>query len=284
MTARLLEGRPVADRLRSDASARLHRLVPAGGTAPRLVVLADPDDGAAAVYARSVTRAATAVGLDAETIPVTRRDPERNVIARIHALNTDPAVAGIVVAEPLPPQLAIDAIVAQIDPARDVDGAGPVNAGMLARGAGGIAPATARAVMALLDFYEIPVAGRRAVVVGRSAVIGRPVAALLLAADATVTVCHSRTVELAAETGRAEVLVVAAGSPGLVGPEMVASGAVVVDCGITTVGGSVVGDVAPSVREVAAAVTPVPGGVGPVTSAVLAFQAVEAAEAIAARS
>jgi len=166
-----------------------------------------------------------------------------------------------------------------IDPTKDVDGATPLSAGRLVRGEPGFVPATALAVMALLGAYEIPIAGRRAVVVGRSTVVGRPVASLLLSADATVVVCHTRTRNLARETRRAEILVVAAGRPGLIRPEMVNRSAVVIDCGINAGGDGIVGDVDyESVRPVVRAITPVPGGVGPVTTMMLLQQTVQAAE------
>jgi methylenetetrahydrofolate dehydrogenase (NADP+)/methenyltetrahydrofolate cyclohydrolase len=169
--------------------------------------------------------------------------------------------------------------VALIDPAKDVDGATPLNAGRIARGERTFVPATALAVMAILRSYGIPIAGKRAVVVGRSAVVGRPAAALLLAADATVQICHRRTRNLARETRRAEILVVAAGTPHLIRPEMVNRSAVVIDCGINTTPDGIVGDVDyAAVRPVVGAITPVPGGVGPVTTMMLLDQTVQAAE------
>jgi methylenetetrahydrofolate dehydrogenase (NADP+)/methenyltetrahydrofolate cyclohydrolase len=170
-------------------------------------------------------------------------------------------------------------VVALIDPIKDVDGATPLNAGRIARGERTFVPATALAVMAILRTYEVPIAGRRAVVIGRSAVVGRPAANLLLAADATVVICHRRTRNLARETRRAEILVVAAGVPGLLRSDMVNRSAVVIDCGINTTPNGIVGDVDfAAVRPVVAAITPVPGGVGPVTTMMLLEQTVEAAE------
>jgi methylenetetrahydrofolate dehydrogenase (NADP+)/methenyltetrahydrofolate cyclohydrolase len=167
----------------------------------------------------------------------------------------------------------------RIAPGKDVDGANPVNAGRLARGEPGMVPATALAVMTILRRHGVEVAGQRAVVVGRSSVIGRPVSLLLIGANATVTICHTRTSDLAAETRRAEILVVAAGRPGLIGPEMVSPGCVVIDCGINSTPSGLMGDVEfEAIREVAAAITPVPGGVGPVTSMMLATQTIDAAE------
>ena len=179
----------------------------------------------------------------------------------------------------MPAHLDAPAVLELIDPAKDVDGATPLNSGRLARGDSAFVPATALAVMAILRTYQIPIAGKRAVVVGRSAVVGRPVASLLLGADATVQVTHRRTRNLARETRRAEILVVAAGQPGLIRSEMVNRSAVVIDCGINTTPDGLVGDVDfAALRPVVSAITPVPGGVGPVTTMMLLQQTVEAAE------
>lgn len=276
MTARILEGRTAAARLRTAALERAERVMARTGHRPRLAIVRLGEDEAAAVYLRSVSRAAERSGL--EPVVVSPAAEPAAVTDRIATLNRDETVAGIVVAQPLPGHLDPRAIAALIDPAKDVDGATAVNAGHLARNEPSPVPATALAVMRLLEVHGIPVAGRRTVVVGRSSVIGRPVALLLLAADATVTICHSRTRDLAAETGRAELLVVAAGSAGLITPEMVAPDAVVVDCGINPTDQGVVGDVAPDVARVAAAVSPVPGGVGPLTAMMLVGQTLDTAE------
>ncbi|HYM52868.1 MAG TPA: bifunctional 5,10-methylenetetrahydrofolate dehydrogenase/5,10-methenyltetrahydrofolate cyclohydrolase [Candidatus Dormibacteraeota bacterium] len=279
MTARLLDGRAVASRLWRDLSDRGAALEAETGTRPRLAVVRFTDSGPTAVYASSLGRAARSVGV--ETIDV--MPPEgvalSDLAARIGALNRDPDISGIVVAQPVPAHLDAAAVLALIDPAKDVDGATPLNAGRVVRGDRGFVPATALAVMAILRTYEIPIAGRRAVVIGRSAVVGRPVAALLLGADATVVVCHRRTRNLARETRRADILVVAAGQPGLVRAEMVNKSAVVIDCGINTTPNGIVGDVDfAAVRPVVSAITPVPGGVGPVTTMTLLEQTMEAFE------
>jgi methylenetetrahydrofolate dehydrogenase (NADP+)/methenyltetrahydrofolate cyclohydrolase len=194
------------------------------------------------------------------------------------ALSENPLIHGIVLQTPLPGGARLAELAGLIDPAKDVDGANPVSLGRLMTGLPAFAPATAEAVLALLDFHQVALGGRRAVVVGRSAVVGKPVAQLLLARDATVTVCHSRTVDLAAVTSTAEVLVVAAGRAGLVGHGFVAAGAVVVDVGTNaTADGGLAGDVDPAVAEVAGALSPVPGGVGPVTTALLLRHVVSAA-------
>jgi methylenetetrahydrofolate dehydrogenase (NADP+)/methenyltetrahydrofolate cyclohydrolase len=277
VSARILDGRAVASRLWRDLSDRVAAL--GDETPPRLAIVRFDGNGPAQVYAASLARAARSIGV--EPVEVTPPDGAtlKDVTARIGSLNRDPLVSGIVVAQPIPGHLDTPDVLALIDPAKDVDGATPLNVGTLARGEAAFAPATALAVMAILRMYDIPVAGRRAVVVGRSAVVGRPVASLLLGADASVEICHSRTRNLARETRRAEILVVAAGVPGLIRPEMVNRSATVIDCGINTTPDGIVGDVDYArVRPVVSAITPVPGGVGPVTTMMLLEQTVLAAE------
>jgi len=280
MTARLLDGRVVASHLWRDLTQRIAALTEGGGVPPRLAILRFDASGPSAVYAGSLERAARSVGIDPLIVTPARGVALPDLAARVGALNRDPSVAGIVVAQPVPEHLDLTAVVELIDPAKDVDGATPTSAGRLARGEPAFVPATALAVLELLRAHGVEVAGRRAVIIGRSAVVGRPVANLLLAHDATVVVCHRATRNLARETRRAEILVAAAGSPGLVRPEMVNRSAVVVDCGINTTPNGLVGDVDfEAVRPVVAAISPVPGGVGPVTTMVVLQQAVEAAEA-----
>ena len=276
MTARRLDGRALAADLRDDLGARVARL--AGGdeaAAPGLAIVTDGVHDAAGLYAASLERAARFVGVPTERV-VGAASPE-DELAR---LNDDPRVAGIVVAQPFGDVAAGRALVEHIAVDKDVDGAHPTSAGRLARGEPAFVPATALAVIAVLEAHAIPVAGARAVIVGRSAVVGRPVASLLLARDATVVVCHRATRDLATETRRADLLVAAAGVPGLVRGEMVHPGSIVVDCGINALpGGGIVGDVAfAEVEPLGAAITPVPGGIGPVTPMMVLRQLVEAAE------
>jgi methylenetetrahydrofolate dehydrogenase (NADP+)/methenyltetrahydrofolate cyclohydrolase len=278
VSARVLDGRAVASRHWRELSDRVAALEHSD-IRPRLAVVRLDQRGPSAVYAASLGRAARSVGIE----PVEVVPPEgvqlSDLAARIGALNRDPGITGIVVAQPLPAHLDTPTVLGLIDPAKDVDGATPLNAGRLARGYPAFVPATALAVMAILRTYRIPIAGRRAVVVGRSAVVGRPVASLLLDADASVLVTHRRTRNLARETRRAEILVVAAGQPRLIRSEMVNKSAVVIDCGINTTPDGIVGDVDfAAVRPVVNAITPVPGGVGPVTTMMLLEQTVQAAE------
>ncbi len=280
MTARLLDGRELASHLRRELGHRVEALTGPDGerSPPVLAILGDGASEAASVYAASLERAARSIGVTPEKVPA-EADP-RTAIER---LNRDPTVTGIVVAQPFADPSAGRRLVELIDPVKDVDGATPTSAGRLARGEPAFVPATALAVVAVLEAHRIPIAGRRAVVVGRSAVVGRPVASLLLARDATVVVCHRATRHLARETRRADLLVAAAGSPELIRPEMVNRSAVVIDCGINATAGGIVGDVAfATVAPVVAAITPVPGGIGPVTPMMVLRQTVEAAERAAA--
>ena len=283
MSARLLDGRELATRLRRELGARVEALVGAGEEAeaedwvpdvPALAILTDITVPAAVLYAASLERAARAIG-----VPVRMLDGLDDPEAAIRQLNDDQDVAGIVVAQPFADAVAGRRLVEGIDPAKDVDGATPTNAGRLARGEPAFVPATALAVIAILEAYGVDVSGKRAVIVGRSAVVGRPVASLLLARDATVMVCHRATHNLARETRRAEILVAAAGVPGLIRPEMVNRSAIVVDCGITATPEGIAGDVDfAGVSPVVRAITPVPGGIGPVTPMMVLRQVVEALE------
>jgi methylenetetrahydrofolate dehydrogenase (NADP+)/methenyltetrahydrofolate cyclohydrolase len=283
LTARVLDGRDLASRLRRELQHRVELLVgpdpESEDAVPCLAILRDGESEPAALYAASLERAARSVGVATELLS---DGPEPHEMA-IERLNRDPRVAGIVVAQPFADPAEGRRLVELIDPAKDVDGATPTNAGRLARGEPSFVPATALAVIATLEAYGVPIAGRRAVIVGRSAVVGRPVASLLLARDATVVICHRTTRNLARETRRAEILVAAAGAPGLIRPEMVNRHAVVIDCGINAVPGGIAGDVDPAVGGVVRAITPVPGGIGPVTPMMVLRQTVEVAERAHAR-
>ncbi|SEF13957.1 bifunctional 5,10-methylenetetrahydrofolate dehydrogenase/5,10-methenyltetrahydrofolate cyclohydrolase [Jiangella alba] len=269
MTARRLAGGDLAARIRAEVAERATARRDAGRPA-RLVIVTATDDEASAWYVRSIASAAGKVGLDCDVDDLGTAATAAGLSARLAALSADPAVDGVMLQTPLPPGVALADVSGAIDPAKDVDGANPLSLGRLATGLPAYAPATAAAVVALLDEYDVGLAGARAVVVGRSAVVGKPLAHLLLDRDATVTVCHSRTRDLAAVTSSADVLVAAVGRTHLVTPEHVRAGVVVVDVGTNpTPDGGLAGDVDPAVAEVAAALTPVPGGVGPVTTALL---------------
>jgi methylenetetrahydrofolate dehydrogenase (NADP+) / methenyltetrahydrofolate cyclohydrolase len=275
MTARLIDGKAIADAMRANVAAQVAAL----GFRPGLAVVLVGDDPASAVYVRAKDRAANATGIAAQTLRLPADTSEADLLAHIARLNTDPAVDGILVQLPLPPQ--IDPVVVQeaLDPAKDVDGFHPVNIGRLASGRDCLAPCTPLGVMQLLSEGGTVLDGARALVLGRSVLVGRPLVAMLLAANATVTVAHSHTRDLPGECRRAEVLIVAAGRPELVRGDWVRPGATVIDVGVNRLpSGKLVGDVAfDECAAVAGAMTPVPGGVGPMTIACLLINTVRAA-------
>jgi methylenetetrahydrofolate dehydrogenase (NADP+)/methenyltetrahydrofolate cyclohydrolase len=263
----LIDGKAAAAALRQD----LARRVAAAGFVPGLAVVLVGDDPASSVYVRTKDRAAREAGIDARTIRLPADTTQFALLDTIAALNADAAIDGILVQLPLPPGLDQRAVIEAIDPAKDVDGFHPVNVGYLADGRPGLVPCTPLGVMKLLSASGIATSGVRALVLGRSAIVGRPMASLLLAADATVTIAHSRTRDLAAECRRADILVAAVGRPELVRADWVRPGAAVIDVGINRLtDGRLVGDVAfTECADVAGAITPVPGGVGPMTVACL---------------
>jgi methylenetetrahydrofolate dehydrogenase (NADP+)/methenyltetrahydrofolate cyclohydrolase len=271
-----LSGRELAANLRAVTAARSAELKEAG-LEPRLAVVTASADEASGWYVRSLEAAAGKVGVRCDVVDLVGTSAGV-VEAALAKLSDDRGVHGIVLATPLPAGTRLASLASAIDPAKDVDGANPVSLGRLMTGLPAFAPATAAAVIALLDHHQVALAGRRAVVVGRSAVVGKPVAHLLLDRDATVTICHSRTRELALVTRQAEVLVVAAGRAGLIGVSHVGAGATVIDVGTNvTASSELVGDVDPAVAEIAGALSPVPGGVGPVTTALLMRHVIESA-------
>jgi methylenetetrahydrofolate dehydrogenase (NADP+)/methenyltetrahydrofolate cyclohydrolase len=275
MTARIIDGRAVAASLRGE----LAREVAGLPWRPGLAVVLVEGDPASAVYVRNKDRAAAAAGIAARTIRLPGQTTQAELLTVVAGLNGDDAVDGILVQLPLPPQISATAIIAAIDPEKDVDGLHPVNAGRLAAGTPGLVPCTPLGAMRLLAAAGCDLSGARAVVLGRSVLVGRPMAALLTAADATVTLAHSRTIDLAAECRRADVLVAAVGRPGMVRGDWIAPGAVVIDVGINRLpDGTLAGDVAfDEAVDVAGAITPVPGGVGPMTIACLLQNTVSAA-------
>jgi methylenetetrahydrofolate dehydrogenase (NADP+) / methenyltetrahydrofolate cyclohydrolase len=274
MSARPLAGRGAAAALRGRTAEAVAR----AGAVALAVVLATSDESAT-WYVRSLVTAATKVGIGCEVVDLGPTAPAAEIATTLQTLSADPGVHGIILQTPLPAGLRLADLAGFIEPAKDVDGANPVSLGRLTAGLPAFAPATAEAVLRLLDFHDVELAGRRAVVVGRSAVVGKPLAQLLLARDATVTICHSRTPDLAAVTREADVLVAAAGRAGLITARLVRPGAVVVDVGTNpTADGGLVGDVdADGVAAVAGALSPVPGGVGAVTTAQLLLNTATAA-------
>jgi methylenetetrahydrofolate dehydrogenase (NADP+) / methenyltetrahydrofolate cyclohydrolase len=284
VTARLLPGNDLAATLRGRA-ADLTAEVAAGGGAVRLAVVTATADESAAWYVRSLSRAAGRLAIRCDVIDLGPDAPAPRIAGTLTELSADPRVHGIILQTPLGAVLRLAELAAEIDAAKDVDGANPVSLGRLTVGLAAFAPATAQAVLELLDHYSVALAGQRAVGGGRSAVVGKPVAQLLLARDATVTICHSRTPSLTAVTRGADVLVVAVGRPGLITAEHVRPGAVVVDVGTNpSADGGLIGDVdATSVAAVAGALSPVPGGVGPVTTARLLLNTAAAAQAAGSR-
>jgi methylenetetrahydrofolate dehydrogenase (NADP+)/methenyltetrahydrofolate cyclohydrolase len=277
MPARIIDGRAIAASLRGRLAAEVAALP----FRPGLAVVLVGDDPASAVYVRSKDRAAAAAGIAAQTIRLPAETDEATLLQTVRRLNDDPVVDGILVQLPLPPQIRARAVIEAIDPAKDVDGFHLINVGRLHDGLPTLAPCTPRGVMRLLEVAGIPVAGARALVLGRSSIVGRPMAALLLAADATVTIAHSRTRDLPAECRRAEILVAAVGRPGMLRGDWIGAGATVIDVGVNRLpDGSLVGDVAfDDASQVAGAITPVPGGVGPMTIACLLENTLAAAKA-----
>jgi methylenetetrahydrofolate dehydrogenase (NADP+)/methenyltetrahydrofolate cyclohydrolase len=271
---RELSGRELARQLRAAVATRAAELTKEGRQ-PRLAVVTANDDGGSAAYVRSIANAAAREGVACD---VARTTTTAGITATLAQLADDPEVHGIILQTPLPEGANLADLATAIPPAKDVDGASPESIGRLVAGLPAFAPATAAAVIAILDHYAVELRGRHAVVVGRSVVVGKPAAHLLLDRNATVTICHSRTADLAAITRQADVLVAAAGRAGLIGPGYVSPGTTVIDVGTNAMpGGSLAGDVDPAVAGVAAALTPVPGGVGPVTTALLLQHVVQAA-------
>lgn len=276
--AQILDGKETARAIREDLKARCAELK-ARGVVPGLAVVLVGNDPASAIYVGQKEKGCCEVGFNSYRHELPAEATEKELFDLIDRLNGDPKVHGILVQLPLPKGLSADRVIGRIDPGKDVDGFHPLNAGSLACGLPGVVPCTPKGVMRILERYAIPLAGRKAVVVGRSNIVGKPMAQLLLAANMTVTVCHSRTPDLARETLQADVLVVAAGKPGIVGGSMVREGAVVVDVGIHRTSEGIVGDVKfGEVAEKASWITPVPGGAGPLTIAMLMENTLELAE------
>jgi len=280
--ARLLEGAPIASEIRTRVTADVAEFVATHGRPPGLAVVVCGRSAPSMVYLERILKACASVGIESRFVDVPGDEPTAQaaeLTAALRRLNDDRSVSGIIVQLPLPPAIALRTVVDVIDPLKDIDGIHPLNAGLLRLGYEGFVPATAHAALEMLERSGVTIPGAEAVVVGRSPVVGMPVAFMLVKGGATVTVCHTKTRDLVVHTRRADIVVVAAGRPGLVTGAMLKPGAIVVDVGINVVDGHIVGDVDfESAREVAAAITPVPGGVGPLTNALLLAHLVRAAQ------
>jgi len=275
---RLLKGGPIAADVRATVAADVAAFRERHGYAPELAVVIVGRDAPSTVYLHKILDGCRLVGIQDRLVELGDDCTSETLGREILALGAERTVAGIIVQQPLPAAIPLRVVIDTLDPAKDIDGIHPLNAGLLSLGYDGFLPATAHAAVELLKRSGVELAGRRAVVVGRSNVIGKPAALLLLREHATVTICHSKTPDLAAHLREADVVVVAAGRPGLVTGQMLRPGAVVVDVGINVVEGRLVGDVDfASASRVASAITPVPGGVGPLTNAILLTHLVWAA-------
>ena len=273
MSATLLDGKALAQSVRGEVGEEVAALGRPVGLATVLV----GDNPASAVYVRSKRQACAEAGIESFHHELPTDTTEEALLGLVGELNADERVTGILVQLPLPDQIDESRVIQAIRPVKDVDGFHPVNAGFLLQGTPTLPPATPAGIMEILDAYDVPLQGSRAVVVGRSNIVGKPISLLLLARHATVTICHSRTQDLAGVCREADVLVAAVGKAAAVTAAMVKPGATVVDVGINRVEGKLVGDVAPDAVDVAGKLTPVPGGVGPMTIAALLRNTVRAA-------
>ena len=298
--AQILNGNLIRDQIKAECLPRVARLLDKAGRPPGLAVVLVGDDAASAVYVRGKTKTAEELGIHHETITRDASLTTEELLAIVAELNAREDIDGILVQLPLPPHVDAQKVLLAVSPEKDVDGFHPCNVGLLVTGRSGPRPCTPSGVIELLKRYEIPIAGRSAVVVGRSDIVGKPMAMLLLQENATVTVCHSRTRDLAGVCRNAEILVAAIGRAAMLGEEHIAPGAVVIDVGVNRVtsraeaerifdpsrleafdrrGSLLVGDVHPgAMARLASAYTPVPGGVGPLTIALLMRNTIEAAE------
>jgi methylenetetrahydrofolate dehydrogenase (NADP+)/methenyltetrahydrofolate cyclohydrolase len=278
MSARVLSGKELAATIRGQVTEQAAALR-AAGTPPRLAVVTATEDGSSAWYVNSTSRAANKVGITCDVVDLGADSDTKTIRTELGKLSDQETVHGIILQTPLPPGAKLEDLAAGIDPVKDVDGANPLSLGRLVSGLPAYAPATAEAVVAILDHYDIDLEGRHVAVVGRSNVVGKPAAHLLLNRNATVTICHSRTRDLVSITRTADVLVAAVGKPRMITAEYVLAGAIAIDVGTNpTADGGLVGDIdATAVAARVGALTPVPGGVGPVTTALLLRHTVQAA-------
>jgi len=284
MSATLIDGKAIAQQVRAEVREEIEAWVSGGGRRPGLTVVLVGDDPASAVYVGGKEKAAAEVGIAGTVHRLPADTTEEEVVALLAELNADDAVSGILLQLPTPDHIDGSRLTTLIDAAKDVDGLTPVSSGLLAKGLPGLRPCTPSGCIELLRRHDVALEGAEAVVVGRSDLVGKPVAALLLAENATVTVCHSRTRDIEAVCRRADVLVAAVGRPEMVKGGWVKPGATVIDVGINRTDAGLVGDVEfASAVEVAGLITPVPGGVGPMTIAMLLRNTLLAAQAQAQR-
>jgi methylenetetrahydrofolate dehydrogenase (NADP+)/methenyltetrahydrofolate cyclohydrolase len=273
VSARLIDGKALAERIRGEIAEEVRALGETG-----LATVLVGDDPASDIYIRLKHKAAGEVGIHAKDIRLASQTTEAELLDQVAQLNADDSIDGLLVQLPLPEHIDEARIIRAIDPVKDVDGLHPLNFGQLVLGRPTHVGATPVGVLRLLEEYDVPLEGARAVVVGRSDIVGKPAALLLLHQNATVTICHSRTKELGSVTREADVLVVAVGRANVIGPDDVKEGATVIDVGMNRGDDGVLGDVDPATAERAGLITPVPGGVGPMTIAMLLASAVKAAK------
>ena len=277
MTARVLDGRAVAQQIYEEVASAVTARAARGASRPRLATVLVGDDPASATYVRLKQGNAEKVGIESEDHTLPADTTTEELVSLVRRLNADDSISGILIQQPAPKQIDMQRVVLELDPVKDVDGFHPVNAGKVALGiAGGVEPATPAGIVQLLERYGVTIEGAHAVVVGRSNLVGKPTALLMLKRNATVTICHTRTRDLAMHTRSADILVAAAGRRNLIGREMIRPGAAVVDVSTNWLEGRQVGDLGPGVAEVAGWLTPNPGGVGPMTRAMLIRNVFEA--------
>jgi methylenetetrahydrofolate dehydrogenase (NADP+)/methenyltetrahydrofolate cyclohydrolase len=277
VTAQKLDGRALSARIFEQVAALVAARVAGGKPHPTLATVLVGEDRSSDLYVRSKQKNAKQVGIDARDVRLPASTTTDELSRLVASLNNDPAVSGVLIQQPVPTQIEMTRVIAELDPVKDVDGFHPVNAGLVSLGLpGAVEPCTPAGIMALLEYAGIRVEGAHAVVVGRSNLVGKPAALLLLKRNATVTICHTRTADLAAHTRSADILVASAGKAGLIGADMIKPGAAVVDVSVNWVDGKQVGDLGPGVDQVAGWLTPNPGGVGPMTRAMLIKNTYEA--------
>ena len=283
MSATILDGKQTAAQVKAELAAEVAELAKLG-RAPGLGTVLVGDDPGSHAYVGGKHRDCAEVGINSIRVDLPAASTESDVLAAVRELNEDPACTGYIVQLPLPGGIDTNAVLEAMDPAKDADGLHPMNLGRLVLGAPGPLPCTPRGIVELLGRYDVPIAGAEVVIVGRGVTVGRPLGLLLTrrSENATVTLCHTGTRDLAAHTRGADIVVAAAGVPGLITADMVKPGAAVLDVGITRTDAGLTGDVAPDVAEVAAYLAPMPGGVGPMTRAMLLANVVEAAQRSAA--